>query len=173
MGFDLGGNVMRYLVLLAIATAFATPARASDVKTVIVIYDGVAAEVAPMQGSSNDLWITTSDLTRATRFVIKPQGVCRDELCFPLPKNRKAEFVLKQGATTWFNLSEFAKLINQPVITDQRNGVWYFGARAAEQNGSLASFAAPNFTLPDLNGKLHSLNDFRGKKVLLVTWASW
>ncbi|PYS58122.1 MAG: hypothetical protein DMF74_24460, partial [Acidobacteria bacterium] len=30
-----------------------------------------------------------------------------------------------------------------------------------------------NFTLPDLNGKLHSLADFRGKKVLLVTWASW
>ena len=32
---------------------------------------------------------------------------------------------------------------------------------------------APNFTLPDLNGKPHTLADFRGKKVLLVTWASW
>jgi len=28
----------------------------------------------------------------------------------------------------------------------------------------LESFAAPNFTLPDLNGKLHSLADFRGKE---------
>lgn len=163
--------MMRYLVLLAIAATFATSARASE--TGVVIYDGVATSVSPMQGSSNDLWITTSDLARATRFVIKPQGVCREELCFPLPKNRKAEFVLKKSATTWFNLSEFAKLINQPVITDHKNGVWYFGARAAEQNGGLASFAAPDFTLPDLDGKLHSLSDFRGKKVLLVTWASW
>jgi hypothetical protein len=110
---------------------------------------------------------------RATRFVIKPQGVCRDELCFPLPKNRKAEFVSKKGATTWFNLSEFAKLIRQPVVVDQKNGVWYFGVRDAEQSGYLTSLEAPNFTLPDLNGKLHSLADFRGKKVLLVTWASW
>ena len=105
--------------------------------------------------------------------MIKPQGVCRDELCFPLPKNRKAEFVTKKGATTWFNLSEFARLIKQPVVTDANNGVWFFGPRQQEQNGYLASLEAPDFTLPDLNGKLHSLKDFRGKKVLLVTWASW
>lgn len=142
-------------------------------KTRMVIYDGVATEVAVAPDSSTELWITTNDLTRATRFVIKPQGVCRDELCFPLPKNRKAEFVSKKGGTTWFNLSEFARLIKQPFATDQKNGVWYFGARAAEQNSYLASLEAPNFTLPDLSGKLHSLSDFRGKKVLLVTWASW
>jgi hypothetical protein len=165
--------MIRYLVLIAIVITFAITAQALDAKTRVVIYDGVATEVSPMLESSNDLWISTTDLTRATRFVIKPQGVCRDELCFPLPKNRKADFVLKKGATSWFNLSEFARLINQPVVTDQKNGVWYFGARAAAENGTLASLAAPNFTLPDLNGKLHSLSDFRGKKVLLVTWASW
>jgi len=90
-----------------------------------------------------------------------------------MPKNRKAEFVSKKGATTWFNLSNFARLIKQSFVTDQKNNVWYFGVRAEEQNGYLASLEAPNFTLPDLNGKPHSLADFRGKKVLLVTWASW
>jgi hypothetical protein len=164
---------MRALLILTIAITSGVAAHAADQRTLTMIYDGVTTEVGVASNSLTDLWITTSDLTRATRFVIKPQGVCRDELCFPLPKNRKAEFVLKKGATTWFNLSEFAKLINQPVVTDQKNGVWYFGARAAERNGGLASFSAPNFTLPDLNGKLHSLSDFRGKKVLLVTWASW
>ena len=138
-----------------------------------VIYDGLATEVIAGPGPTTDLWVTTKDLTRATRFVIKPQGVCRDQLCFPLPKNRKAEFFAKKGATTWFNLSEFAGLIKQPFTFDQKNGVWYFGARTEEQNGYLASLEAPNFTLPDLNGRVHSLADFRGKKVLLVTWASW
>src|SRR5881398_1594924 len=165
--------MIRYLVLLAIFTTGVGIVRAADQNSRFVIYDGVATQVSESPNSSNDLWITTNDLARATRFVIKPQGVCRDELCFPLPHNRKAEFISKQGATTWFNLSEFAKLIRQPVVTDQKNGVWYFGARAAEQSGYLASLEAPNFTLPDLNGKLHSLADFRGKKVLLVTWASW
>ena len=138
-----------------------------------VIYDGVATEVAAASEPSSNLWITTSDLTRATRFVIKPQGVCRDQLCFPLPKTRTAEFIAKKGSTTWFNLSEFARLIKQPFVSDQKNGVWYFGARAEELNGYLASLEAPNFTLPDLNGRAHSLADFRGKRVLLVTWASW
>jgi hypothetical protein len=165
--------MIKCLLMLAIVSACAIAARATDQNQRVVIYDGVATEVAVAPNSSTDLWITTSDLSRATRFVIKPQGVCRDELCFPLPKNRKADFVSKKGALTWFNLSEFARLINQPFVSDQKNGVWYFGARASEQTGYLTSLEAPDFTLPDLNGKLHSLADFRGKKVLLVTWASW
>jgi peroxiredoxin len=32
---------------------------------------------------------------------------------------------------------------------------------------------APDFTLPDLSGTPRRLSDLRGKKVLLVTWASW
>jgi peroxiredoxin len=32
---------------------------------------------------------------------------------------------------------------------------------------------APDFTLPDIDGKQHSLSDYRGKKVLLLSWASW
>ena len=30
-----------------------------------------------------------------------------------------------------------------------------------------------NFTLPDWKGTRRSLADFHGKKVLLITWASW
>ena len=165
--------MIKCFFILIIVTLCVVAAVAANQNTRVVIYDGVATEVSVVPEASNDLWITISDLTRATKFVIKPQGVCRDELCFPLPRNRKQEFVSKKGNTSWFNLSEFARLIKQPFVTDQKNGVWYFGARAAEQNGYLTSLEAPNFTLPDLNGRLHSLSDFRGKKVLLVTWASW
>ena len=165
--------MIRCLVLLAIVTTCVGIVRAADQNSRAVIYDGVATQVSASPNSSNDLWITTNDLARATRFAIKPQGVCRDELCFPLPKTRIAEFVSKKDGTTWFNLTEFARLIKQSFVVDQKNSVWYFGAREAEQNSYLSSLAAPNFTLPDLNGKLHSLADFRGQKVLLVTWASW
>jgi hypothetical protein len=68
-------------------------------------------------------------------------------------------------------LSEFARLLRQPVAREAE--VWYFGPRAEEQNSFTKSLVAPDFKLPDMNGKLHSLRDFRGKKVLLLTWASW
>ncbi|MHC4132097.1 MAG: peroxiredoxin family protein [Planctomycetota bacterium] len=32
---------------------------------------------------------------------------------------------------------------------------------------------APDFTLTDINGKEHSLSDYKGKEVMLVFWATW
>lgn len=151
----------------------AAAAEAADQGRRVVIYDRVATEVSAPAEPSKDLWITMADLKRATRFVVKPQGVCRDALCFPLPKSRKAEFVAKKGAVTWFNLSEFARLIKQPAAFDEKQRTWYFGSRSQEVNDQLTSLEAPDFTLPDVSGKRHSLSDFRGKKVLLLTWASW
>ncbi len=167
--------MLKTLVCFAIASilAAATSASAADNRRTVVIYDGVPTEVTASSETSNDLWITMNDLKRATRFVVKPQGVCRDELCFPLPAKRKAEFVSKRGTETWFNLTAFAAMVKQPVARDEKNRVWYFGKRDDERGTSLASLEAPNFTLPDIDGKSHSLAEYRGKKVLLVTWASW
>ncbi len=139
-----------------------------------IIYDGKVTTVSSSPVSdTTDLWITLEDLKRATQFENKPKGVCRDALCFPLPKARKSAFLKSQGKITWFNLSEFARLVRQPVAFDGEQSVWFFGPRADEQNGYVATLKAPDFKLPDMNGKLHSLSDFRGKKVLLLTWASW
>jgi AhpC/TSA family len=164
-----------FAVLLCLSSAPRSHAAESTRR--VVIYDGAVTEVvappASLTAAGGDLWVTLGDLKRATRFVVKPQGVCRDELCFPIPKGRKEAFLNKQGKTTWFNLSEFARLVRQPAAFDAEQSAWYFGPRAEVQNAYIDSLDAPNFTLPDVNGKPHSLADFRGKKVLLITWASW
>ncbi len=160
------------LLVIPACLAVMTLARAEVTKQVIV-YEGVVTEVAAPAETSKDLWVTMKDLKLATGFVLKPQGMCKAELCFPLPKARKNDFVVKRGKTSWFNLSEFARLVRQPVAFDQKHSTWYFGARQDEQSSYIESLEAPDFKLPDINGKLHSLSDFRGKKVLLVTWASW
>lgn len=159
-------------ILLCVLTTMTT--RAADPGKQMVIYDEVATAVAiPLAEfkANDDLWVTLSDLTRATKFVLKPQGVCRDELCFPIPKGRKDAFLRKQGKAGWFNLSEFARLLHQPVAREAET--WYFGPRPEVQNAFVGSLTAPDFTLPDVNGQPHSLHEFRGKKVLLLTWASW
>ena len=158
------------LLLLLLA---ALPAAAKDIHATVV-YDDKATDINPAQTSdgTDQLWVSTADLTRVTHFEVKPQGVCRDELCFPLPKARHADFLHKQSGKDWFNLTAFAGLVHQPVAHDPATSTWYFGTRA-DQRQTLASLRAPDFTLPDMAGKTHSLSDFRGKKVLLVTWASW
>jgi hypothetical protein len=163
--------------LLCLASAFSAMAAATATGTRVVIYDNVATEVAPppatLAAVSDDLWVTLADLTRATKFALKPQGVCRDQLCFPIPKARKPAFLSTQGKITWFNLSEFARLVHQPAAHEAENSTWYIGPRSEEHNSFVSSLVAPNFTLPDAGGKQHSLSEFRGKKVLLLTWASW
>jgi hypothetical protein len=151
--------------------AAAVPPPAKTVPSTIV-YDDVATEINSAEEEAGQLWITTADLKRATRFEVKPQGVCREELCFPLPKSREKEFVRNSSGKTWFNLTVFAQLVGQPVAHDEVLSIWYFGLRADQRQG-LASLQAPDFTLPDMDGKPHSLSSFRGKKVFLVTWASW
>ena len=137
-----------------------------------IVYDDVATQINPAIEETGQLWITTADLTRATHFAVKPQGVCRDELCFPLPKARKQEFLRDSSGKHWFNLLAFADLVHQPVARDEALSTWYFGSRS-DQRQLLASLQAPDFTLPDVQGKMHSLSDLRGKKVFLITWASW
>jgi hypothetical protein len=157
--------------LLLILLLVTLPAAAKTLHATIV-YDDNVTELSAATEDASQLWITTADLKRATRFEVKPQGVCRDELCFPLPKARQQEFIRRTAPVTWFNMTEFAALVHQPVAHDAALSTWYFGLRS-DQRQQLNSLEAPDFTLPDLQGKLHRLSDFRGKKILLVTWASW
>ena len=146
-------------------------ARAKETRATIV-YDERASEIITANEDAGQLWITTADLKRATGFELKPQGVCREELCFPVPKPREQEFVRKSAGKTWFNVVAFAKLVHQPITHDEGLSMWYFGLRS-DQRQVLSSLKAPDFSLPDMSGKTHSLSDSLGKKVLLITWASW
>ena len=160
-----------YSGILIVLLLAALPSAAKELHATIV-YDDTATDLTSAREDAGQLWITKADLKRATRFEVKPQGVCRDELCFPLPRARQQQFVRRTAPVTWFNMTAFAELVHQPVAHDAALSTWYFGLRS-DQRQQLNSLEAPDFALPDLQGKLHRLSDFRGKKILLVTWASW
>jgi hypothetical protein len=145
----------------------------AETKSRVVIYDDVATKVAAAPDASKDLWLSIGDLTKSTKLEIKPEGVCAGKLCFPIPPMRRNEFLAQHDDTTWFNLSAFARLLQMPIATDPKHSLWCFGQRPQEHDGYLTTLVAPDFSLPDLEGRNHSLKDFRGKKVLLLTWASW
>jgi peroxiredoxin len=47
------------------------------------------------------------------------------------------------------------------------------GRGAAHRADALSSLEAPEFELPDAQGRMHRLSDYRGQRVFLATWASW
>jgi hypothetical protein len=148
-------------------------ARAAEGKAGVVIFGGTATEVQPRTDASKDLWISPGDLLKATQYELKPEGVCKAERCVPLPKGREKDFTAAAAGKSWFNLSEFGRLLGLPAAYNAKNAVWYFDSPPESQDGYLKSLVAPDFKLPDVDGKLHALSDYHGKKVLLITWASW
>jgi hypothetical protein len=136
-----------------------------------ILYKEQGTDAPEAFADGDDLWLPTADLERATGWVLKPEGVCLDDVCVPVPAGRETEFLRDGGQR--FNVAALARLLGQPAVHDTAHSVWAFGESGQAHRETLASLQAPDFTLPDLDGKMHSLSEHRGKKVLLVSWASW
>ena len=128
-----------------------------------VLYEDRIVTVSQVRPDPKDLWVRAADLPRINDFEVKPQGACRADMCIPIPKE------LRSGP--WFNLSGFARRVRQAAVSD--SGVWSFGEIPAVRGDFYRSRMAPDFAVPDRSGRLVHLSDFRGKKVLVLTWASW
>src|SRR5437870_3210515 len=135
--------------------------------TTVIFEDAIAAVPAEVRGE--DLWLAPSELARLG-WALKPEGLCRGPLCVPVPAARRADFVRADGAV---NLAALARHRGQAVVHDAERGVWVCGPAGEVRDAARRSLAAPDFTLPDLDGRLHSLSEHRGRKVLLNSWASW
>ena len=58
-------------------------------------------------------------------------------------------------------------------MSDAEHRVWSLGEVPSVVKSTLKSAIAPDFELLDRQGNPVRLSQFRGKKVLIVTWASW
>jgi hypothetical protein len=93
--------------------------------------------------------------------------LCSDMMCIPIDD---AAGLLRDGA---IELGGLARALDRPLALDVAERAACLGASARERAEALASQIAPDFTLPDLDGTRHALSSYRGKKILLVAWASW
>jgi hypothetical protein len=87
----------------------------------------------------------------------------------PLPPSAGNEWV-RDGR---LNIAAMWRRSGQPVVHDTAARTWVLGSGALQRGAALATLQAPDFELPDLQGRLHRLSQYRGRKVLLATWASW
>jgi hypothetical protein len=136
---------------------------------VVVLYEQSQTNCATTRAAGEDLWIGTRELESATGWSMKPEGLCRGDICVPVPVSQTAEYVAGDAV----NAARFWRRMGSPVVHDGAREVWVLGTSANHRSASLQSLEAPDFALPDLAGATHTLSEHRGKKVLLATWASW
>jgi len=111
------------------------------------------------------LWMSAADAAIVTGWTLKPEGMCRADLCVPMPASAVADRQV--------DVASFWGKLGGPVIASEGRDIWALGAPADERNAALEGLEAPDFTLPDVDGVPRTLSQLRGKKVFLATWASW
>jgi hypothetical protein len=95
-------------------------------------------------------------LEEATGWTVKPEGLCRDDVCVPLDES--------EPETIWARLG-------WPVARSGDDV--YLGEPVDQRATATVGSPAPDFSLRDLAGRAHSLSEHRGKKVFLASWAPW
>lgn len=136
--------------------------------TTILTESGVS-NVSSARVSGENLWLARDEVEPATGWTLKPEGLCQGDVCVPTPQSDTGNFVSGDDV----NIAAWWKHMRRPVLHDAAGETWMLGTGADERARALQSLEAPDFTLPDLDGAMHSLSDYRGKRVFLMTWSSW
>ena len=159
----------RLIASIFLMAVIARPA----VAQVTVLFDDTVVRVERTLADPNDPWVLPADLTRINRFELKPEGACLDAFCIPVRQDEDGAMFVTRAGQGWFNVTELARRLQQAYAVDHDRQVWSFGQIPVTRQSFLQSAVAPDFTLLDRQGNPVSLSDFRGKKVLIPTWASW
>src|SRR5262249_45252368 len=111
----------------------------------------------------NSLEIDRKAFEARTGWAIKPEGACKGNVCVPLPAGASAGSKL--------DARMLSERLGAPLIHDAEAGVWCLGPEA--MGHALTTARAPEMALPDYKGNTFRLSSLRGKKALIVAWASW
>ena len=129
----------------------------------------VAGELTTVELSeqSGEFSISNSALEQATGWSLKPEGLCREQVCVPV-RNAAA---LNKG--NQINFAEFARLMRLNILIDAQRKIVALGEQAENRSASMSTLDAPDFTLPDIHGRQVSFSDYNRRKRLLLAWSSW
>jgi hypothetical protein len=117
--------------------------------------------------SNGSVLVRPDRLDEALGWQLKPEGLCLDDVCVPV----RDPAALHVGDD--LDLAAVASALGRPAVVDADAGMVAVALPAETRRQALDSLEAPPFTLDDLDGTAHELREWRGKKKLLVAFASW
>lgn len=139
-----------------------------------VILDGQPAGVLPgVRLKGGDVEVPVGRFCAAIGAKVEDQGgrvvVCSGDLCVPVDPVGSAD----PGDMIRVSLSALGEPLGLKWELLRERGELRVTTRRPAETGLRAGDLAPDFTLPDLEGRPVSLRDFRGHKVAFYAWASW
>ena len=158
----------RAVLVVVAGLGFLSPAQAA-----VVLFEDRVTEVGSVLPDATDLWVKPSVLPAVNGFELKPEGACFEDICVPVRQDEDSAIFVRRENQAWISVTELARRIQQPFVVDHDKGVWSFGAIPVTRQALIREGVAPDFTLPDWRGDEISLSDFKGKKIMLLSWASW
>src|SRR5262249_14852622 len=94
--------------------------RKDDTTMATVLTERGVFDVESSGVGGEDLWLSRIDAAEITGWVLKPEGLCKGEVCVPLPRGRESEFV-RDGQV---NVTTLWRHLSQPVVHSDRGSVW-------------------------------------------------
>jgi hypothetical protein len=132
---------------------------------VTIIADGTATVDA--QIDDGRVLVTPSSLPTALGWTLKPEGLCRDDVCVPV-RDRDALF-----SGEHLDVAAVATALGRESVVDPDAGLVAVAVGTEQRREALQMLVAPDFELPDLDGTPHALSEWRGTKRLLHAFSSW
>jgi hypothetical protein len=133
----------------------------------VTVIDETVRSVPGAVTADGRVTVAPDDLGDAIGWQLKPEGLCRDDVCVPV-RDRDA-LSIGDG----IDLAAVATALGRQVVVDEESAIVAIALDAEARRRALTALDAPSFTLDDLAGTPHRLEEWRGRKELLVAFASW
>ena len=110
------------------------------------------------------LRVPVAEFSAVTGWDAKPEGMCRGEVCVPAPG------ALDNGIV---DVERAAARLGMPIVHDSQRGVWALGAATATGRALASAVARFPSSLIDAMGNAFDFASLRGRRIIMVAWASW
>ena len=113
------------------------------------------------------LWASAGTVRDELGWELKPEGLCRDDICVPV----RPDAELRHGQR--IDLVAAARLLGSATLLTDDADILAVSVPGRDRLTALQGREAPDFALADLDGAIHTLEQYGDRKRLLLAFASW
>jgi peroxiredoxin len=150
-------------------TSSTPAARYGTVDVTVIDLSRPDVQVAvPAVALHDDVAVHPEDVPIATGWDLKDGRLCRGDVCVPTPVRP-----VDATADGPVSITAVADALGTPAVVDVAARLVVLGVAPAQRVATITEMRLPPIALPTTGGDTLQLDELRGRKTLLVAWASW